>query len=108
MRLQVGVLRAEELLRPGDADLLGPVDHLATAVVTPTRIPFGVLVRQRRAQRRQHRRGREVLARDELQAAAQPVQLIEDHLRDLRIRRAQLVEVRAPERGAHDVPNLLR
>ena len=57
VRLQVGVIGAEELLRPLDAERLGPVDDLAAAVVALAGIALGVLVGQRAAQRRQHRRG---------------------------------------------------
>ena len=100
MRLQVGVLGAEQLRGPRDADLLGPVHHLAAAVVAPAGIALGVLVGQRGAERGQHGRAGQVLAGDQLQPAAQPFQLVEDHLGDLRILLAQGVEVRPPERGA--------
>ncbi len=99
VRLQVGVLGAEELLGPLDADQLGLVDLRAAAVVTPVRVALGVLVAQRRAERGEDRRGGEVLAGDQLQAAAQPVQLAEHHLGDLRVLSLQGVEVGAPERG---------
>ena len=87
-----------------DADLLGPVDDLAAAVVAPSGIALGVLVRQRAAQRGEHRRAGEVLAGDQLQAAAQPVQLVEDDAGDVGVEGGQGVEVRAPVgvvRGAH-------
>ena len=48
----------------------------------------------------QHGRGGEVLARDQLQAAAQPVELAEHHGGDLRVLGLQGVEVGPPERGA--------
>ena len=96
VRLQVGVLGAEQLLGPVDADLLGPVDHLAAAVVALARVALGVLVAQRAAERGQHRRRGEVLARDQLQPAAQPVQLVEDHAGDLGIDLLQRVEIRSP------------
>ena len=100
VRLQVGVVGAEELLGPGDADLLGDVDVGAAAVVAPTRVSLGVLVRQRRPGRSQHRRRGEVLARDQLQPAAQPIELIEDHCGDLRVGLLQGVEVGTPVRRA--------
>ena len=98
VRLQVGVLGAEELLRPGDADLLGPVHLGAAAVVAPARVALGVLVGQRRAERGQHRRRGEVLAGDQLQAAAQPVQLAEHHLGDLRVGRAAAASKSGPQK----------
>ena len=72
VRLQVGVLGAEQLLGALDADLLGDVDDLAAAVVALAGVALGVLVGQRRAERGEHRRAGEVLAGDQLQAAAQP------------------------------------
>ena len=107
VRLEVGVLGAEQLLGPGDADLLGLVDLLAAAVVAPAGVTLGVLVRQRRAERGQHRRRGEVLAGDQLQAAAQPVQLAEHDVGDLRVLRLQGVEVRAPERACCSSDRLL-
>jgi hypothetical protein len=101
VRLQVGVLRAEELPGPGDADLLGAVDDLAPAVVAASRIALGVLVRQRAAQRGQDGRAGEVLAGDQLQAAAEAVELVGDDAGDVRIEVGQGVEVGAPVRGAH-------
>ena len=97
VRLQVRVLRAEQLLRPGDADLLGPVDDLATAVVALAGVALGVLVRQRRAQRREDGGRGEVLARDQLQAAAKPVQLVGHDRRDVRVGGGQGVEIGSPE-----------
>lgn len=46
MRLDVDVLGAEQRLCPIDRQILGYVDVLAPAVVTPTRIALGVLVAQ--------------------------------------------------------------
>ena len=96
VRLQVGVLGAEQRLGPVDADLLGPVDHLAAAVVPPAGIALGVLVAQRAAERGQHRRRGEVLAGDQLQAAAQPVQLVQHHAGDLGVDLLQRFEIRSP------------
>ncbi len=76
---------AEEFLRPGDADLLGFVHLGAAAVVAPTRIPLGVLVGQGRPERGQHGGAGEVLAGDQLQSAAQPVELPEDDIGDFRV-----------------------
>ena len=95
------MLGAEQLLGPRDADLLGPVDDLAAAVVAAPGITLGVLVGQRGSQRGQHRRAGEVLARDQLQTAAQAVELVEDDAGDVGVEGGQGVEVRAPEGGAH-------
>src|SRR3954453_13245396 len=98
--LQVGVRGAEQLLGARDADLFGPVDDLAPAVVTLAGIALGVLVAQRRAERGENRRRGEVLAGDELEAATQPVELVEDDARDLGVLALQRVEVGPPERRA--------
>ena len=60
MRLDVGVLGAEQLLGAIDRELLGDVDELAAAVVALARIAFGVLVGELRALRREDRRARVV------------------------------------------------
>ena len=91
------MLGAEELLRARVADLLGDVHHLAAAVVAPARVALGVLVRQRRAERGEHRRAGQVLARDELQPAAQPLQLVEHDPGDLRVLPLKRVEIGTPE-----------
>ncbi|MCY1452899.1 hypothetical protein D9M71_698580 [compost metagenome] len=46
MRLDVGVIGAEQLFGAVDGQLLDHVDMLATAVVTLARITFGILVGQ--------------------------------------------------------------
>ena len=66
MRLHVGMLGAEQLLRSLDGQALDLVDVLAAAVVPLPGIAFGVLVRQDAADRLQHRRTDEVLRRDQL------------------------------------------
>src|SRR5215218_8703234 len=66
VRLHVGVLRAEDLLRPVYGELLDHVHELAAAVVTLARVALGVLVRHHRALGGEHRRGGEVLARYQL------------------------------------------
>ena len=61
VRLHVGVLGAEELLRAVDRKLLGLVDEFAAAVIALRAVAFGVLIRQHRAHRFEHRFGDEVL-----------------------------------------------
>ena len=75
VRLQVGVVGAEQRLGALDADVLGLVDVRAAAVVALARVALGVLVRQRRPERGEDGRRGEVLAGDQLQAAAQAVEL---------------------------------
>ena len=57
VRLHVGVLGAEQLLRARDRERLGDVDELAAAVVALARIALGVLVGQHRAGRFEHGAG---------------------------------------------------
>jgi hypothetical protein len=66
VRLDVGILRAEELLRALDGEVLGDVDERAAAVIALARIALGVLVGERRALRRQHRHARVILRGDQL------------------------------------------
>ena len=67
VRLDVGVLAAEELLRPLDRERLGDVDILAAAIIALAGIALGVFVRSARSPRLEHRVAREVLGRDELE-----------------------------------------
>ena len=57
VRLDVGVLGAEQLLGAVDRQLLGDVDVLAAAVVALAGIPLGVLVGEHRALALEHRAG---------------------------------------------------
>src|SRR5438132_1033901 len=82
VRLDVRVLRLEQRLGPIDRELLDLVHHLAAAVIALPRQPFGVLVRERRAHRLEHRHGHEVLARDQLQPVLLPLHLAADQLED--------------------------
>ncbi len=86
-RSAAGGLRARRRRAPWRARCRSPRRgrRLAAAVVALAGIALGVLVRQRRAERGKHRRAGEVLAGDELQPAAQPLELIEHHVGDLRV-----------------------
>ena len=68
MRLYVGVLRTEQLLRAVDGDLLHLIDELATAIIPLAGQALRVLVRERRAHGLEHGRRYEVLAGNELEA----------------------------------------
>ena len=67
VRLDVGVLGAEQLLGAIDRELLGDVHPLAAAVVATAGIALGVLVREHRALTFEHRARDEVLRGDHLQ-----------------------------------------
>ena len=82
VRLDVGVVGAEQLLGAVDGKLLDLVHPLAAAVVAVPRVALGVLVGQHRADRLQHRRPGEVLRRDQLQLIALAAQLAVDQRRD--------------------------
>ncbi len=83
MRLHVGMLGAEELLRTIDRQLLDLVHHFAPTVVALLRQPLGVLVGERAAHGLEHRERTEVLARDQLEAVLLPGDLPLDQLRNL-------------------------
>ena len=103
VRLQVGVLGAEQLLGALDAEGLGLVDDLAAAVVALAGVALGVLVRQRRPQRGEHGRRGEVLAGDQLQTVVEAVALGEQDAGDLRVDGLERGEVGSPGRrcGGH-------
>ena len=83
VRLDVGVLGAEQLLGAVDRQLLGDVDVLAAAVVALARIALGVLVGQHRALALEHRDRDEVLRGDHLERALLALELQRQHLGDL-------------------------
>src|SRR5690606_4858489 len=66
VRLDVGVIGAEQLLGAVDGQLLDDVDVLAAAVITLARVAFGVLVGQHAALGFHHRRAGVVLGGDQL------------------------------------------
>jgi hypothetical protein len=65
VRLDVGVLRPEQLARPLDRQALHSVGVLAAAVIAPPRIPLGVLVGQDRRHRLEHGARGEIFRRDQ-------------------------------------------
>ncbi len=54
MGLNIDVFGTEQFFRPVDGQLLGDINHLATAVITLTRIPFSIFIGQYRALCFQH------------------------------------------------------
>ena len=85
VRLDVRVLGAEQRLGAVDRELLGDVDPLAAAVVAPSGVALGVLVREHRALAFEHRARDEVLRGDHLQRALLARELAAQHGRDLRV-----------------------
>ncbi len=85
VRLDVGVLGAEQRLGAIDRQLLGDVDELAAAVVPPAGVALGVLVVEHRALGLEHRDRSEVLRGDHLERALLAIELQREHLGDLRI-----------------------
>ena len=101
VRLEVGMVGAEQCLGPFDADRLGLVDLGAASVVPAPRVALGILVGQGGTHCGQHRRAGEVLAGDQLEAAAHALELGEQHRGDLRVLAAELTEVGAVEGLVH-------
>ena len=66
VRLDVGMLGAEDVLRPRDREVLDLVDDLAALVVAPTRVPLRVLVGEDGPGGLHHRVADEVLGGDQL------------------------------------------
>ena len=83
VRLNVHVLGAEELLRAIDRQTLDDVGRSTTAVVSPSRVSFCVLVREHRAGRGEHGLGDVVLRRDQLQRVILSRRLRSNGLEDL-------------------------
>ena len=83
VRLDVGVLGAEQRLGPLDGQRLDVVDDGVAAVVALARVALGVLVRQHRPDGAQHRRRGEVLAGDQLQPGGLALELAGEQGLDL-------------------------
>jgi hypothetical protein len=94
VRLHVGVVGPEERLGPVDRELLDLVDPLAAAVVALPRVALGVLVREHRAGRLEHRRPGEVLGRDQLELVALAAELAVDQTGDVGV---EVVQAGGPE-----------
>ena len=85
VRLDIGMLGAEQFLHPVDGERLGNVDVLATAVIALARQAFGVLVGEHRTLRFEHRAADDVLRRDQFDLVALATKLLADRVKDLRI-----------------------
>ena len=75
VRLNVGVIRAEEPRHAVDVQTLDLIDVRTAAVVARAGIALGVFVRQVAAHGLHHGRAREILGRDQLQMVALAPQL---------------------------------
>ena len=102
VRLDVGVLGAEQLLGAGDREVLRDVDLLAAAVVAAARVALGVLVGQHGALRLQDRAGDEVLARDHLERALLAGELTVEDGGDLRVELGDVLIHQGDLVGAHE------
>ena len=85
VRLDVGEVGAEELLRTIDRELLGDIDVFAPAVVALARIAFGVLVGEHGALRLEHARSCVVLGSDQLDVIFLADAFVLDRSREFRI-----------------------
>jgi hypothetical protein len=85
VRLDVGMVRPEQRLRPIDGQALDHVRELAAAVVPPAGIAFGVLVREDRSRRFKHGIADEVLGRDELETRCLALHLVADGIGNIRV-----------------------
>ena len=102
VRLRVGVRRPEQLARVLGGHALDGVDVLAAGVEAVADRALGVLVREPGAHGQEHRRGRVVLARDQLERAALVGQLLPGRVGDPRFDRGDHLEdvgVRAADPG---------
>ena len=95
VRLDVGVLRAKELLGALDGKILRHIHVLATAVVALAGQALGVLVGHHRAQGFQHRLADEILRGDQFHRASLPVNFQVDGARDFRVHLVERAQMRA-------------
>ena len=97
VRLDVGVLGAEQVVGALDRQRLGHVDELAAAVVALARVALGVLVGHHRPRGRHHGGAREVLRGDELEAVVLAGGLVGDRLGDVGVDLGQGPQVQGCE-----------
>ena len=82
MRLNVGVLRTEKLLRALAGDVLDHIHIFAAAVIAMSGIALGIFVRQMRTDRRHHCGAYEVFGSNQLNMVALTSKLIIHRLTD--------------------------
>ena len=99
VRLDVGVVRVEQLLEPVDRDRLDLVDELAAAVVALAGVALGVLVGQHAALCLQRGDRREVLRGDHLERRLLAVQLGIEQRRDVRVELGEMLVVAHAAKG---------
>ena len=92
MGLDVGVPRSEEATGPLASQVLDDIDELAASIVSPPRIPLGVLVGQYAALGLQDSLTDEILRGDHLQGGLLATGLAEDGLGHLGIHGPHMVE----------------
>ena len=85
MGLHVGMFCTKKRQRTLDANLLGDVNVLAAAVISPSRIALGILVRQNAARRRQHLGENVILAGNQFDSVRLPLTFGLNRRVDLRI-----------------------
>ena len=100
MRLHIGEAAPEQARRALDRQPLGDIDELAAAVIAPPGIALGILVRQDRALRFEHRPRHDVLAGDQLDLRLLAAQLAIDRRGDLRVGGGQGLEKNPVPRSA--------
>src|SRR6185369_13822220 len=85
MRLDVGELAAEQLLRPFDRQRLDRVGRSAALVVAAARVAFGIFVGENRALCFEHRLRNDILRRDQLDLRLLAAELVVDRVLDGRV-----------------------
>ena len=85
IRLDVGEIAGEQLLRPLDGQFLGDVDELAAAIVALARIALGIFVGHDRALRLEHGARDDVFRSDQLDLVALAAEFVADGAENLRI-----------------------
>ena len=85
MRLNVGVLRAEELAGALDGERFGLIDKVAAVVITLAGVALGILVREDRTHRLEDGVAGIVFRSDQLQAFLLPALFVGDDCGDFRI-----------------------
>jgi hypothetical protein len=81
------------LLRTSNSEKLDLVDHFIPTVITLSRIPLRVFIRERRAECLDHRQARDTLTRDELESLFLTGDLSLEESISFRIRNFKMVEI---------------